>query len=334
MTAINAAQARRLHFGQFYGLLPVEGPEGSRGSGNRPFVVVHGNCQAGSIRRLLETAGATAVRIPPVHELTAEDVPHLHALVRRADLLVSQPVGADYHGLPVGSGQLADLLPAGAQTLLVPVLRFAGLFPFQVTVRPSFAPSIDPPGVPYHDLRTLLCAAEFPEESAWTPAMNARFRELTALVEADDVRRLAASSVDAMRQRERKHGTVALSEVLSEDIWAYRTHHTLNHPTNAFFERAVSRILSEADWSAPQKPTGPDFEMLGGIRGRVEAVAAEVFPVEAQEWRVGEDELPEARIRDLQLQWYRDQPGFVEAGLARHADTLELLGLPAAARPA
>ncbi len=322
MNSPQADEARRRHFGHFYGIDPIDSPS------DRPFLVVHGNCQAGSLRRLLETAGATAVRIPPVHELTAEDVPLLERLVRRADALISQPVGPDYHGLPVGSAQLADLLPSGAQTLLVPVLRFAGLFPFQVTVRPGFAPSIDPPGVPYHDLRTLITAHEFPSEDAWTPAMNARFSELTACVGPDAVRRLSQTSVEAMRSREERHGTVRISGLLAEDTGRYRTHHTLNHPTNAFFERAVGAIIEAMGWDAPTSPQGPDFEMLGGIVGRVEAAAAEVFPVPSHEWTVGGAEVPEPEIRALQLAWYREHPGFVRAGLERHAETLALLGLP------
>jgi hypothetical protein len=318
--------ARRRHFGHFYGLLPLEAPD------ERPFVVVHGNCQAGSIRRLLETAGAIAVRIPPVHQLTEEDAPLLHRLVRRADALVSQPIADDYHGLPVGSAQLAALLPPSAQTVLFPVLRFAGLFPFQVTVRPAFAPSVDPPGVPYHDLRTLLVASACPEESAWSPRLDALLTDLTAEVDDDAVRRLALSSVDAMRIREERHGTLTVSDVLAEDIGRYRTHHTLNHPTNAFLERIVVRIITALRWTPSAPAAAPEFEMLGGIRARVEPVAARVFPVESAEWSVGGTEVADSEIRSLQFAWYRKNPGFVPAGLERHADTLELLGLRPEAR--
>ncbi|GAA1351795.1 WcbI family polysaccharide biosynthesis putative acetyltransferase [Falsarthrobacter nasiphocae] len=321
--------ARRRHFGHFYGLdgLP---------DGDSPFVVVHGNCQAGSLRRLIEAAGARAVRIPPVHELAPDDVPLLHALVARADALVSQPVAAGYHDLPLGVSDLAALLPAGAPTVLVPVLRFAGHFPFQVTVRPSFAPSIDPPLVPYHDLRTIIVASEFPRERAFTPAMAARFEDLTDSVTTEAVQRVAAASVEAMAVRERHHGTVAVSPVLAGEVRLRRTHHTLNHPTNAFFESAavpVIAALAEAlggGAGLDPSPSAPEAEMLGGIRARIEPVAERAFPgaVTAGPWTVGGEPLADDALRDAQLAWYRDNPGFVDAGLARHADTLALLGLP------
>ena len=43
------------------------------------------------------------VRIPPVHELERGDLTHLDALLAVTDVLVTQPVRADYRDLPLGT---------------------------------------------------------------------------------------------------------------------------------------------------------------------------------------------------------------------------------------
>ncbi|MBE8526379.1 hypothetical protein ILP97_54455 [Amycolatopsis sp. H6(2020)] len=325
------ARARREHFGQFYGLRPVD-PAG------RPVVLVHGNCQAGSVRRLLETSGACAVRVPPVHELETEDLGHLARLAERADALVAQPVRADYRGLPVGTEQVADLLPGGAPVVIFPVLRFAGIFPFQVTVRPSYAGSVDPPVVPYHDLRLLLAARESRRCVRGLPLSRALrlVEELTEAVDAAAVGRLTADSLLRLRRRELAHDAVAASAVLAGMLPAQRTHHTLNHPTNAFLAGVVPlviRRLAEAGIVLDPAPQAPEREMLGGIRAPVTAAARAAFPgVPASQWTgpgwlVDGVRIPEEEVARAQLAWYARHPGFVDAGLTRHAETLELLGL-------
>ena len=94
---------RRQHYAHFYGLLPLPRDE-------RPLLVVHGNCQAEALRVLLagDASPVRTVRVPPVHELTSEDLPHLDRLLAEVDVLVSQPVRDGYRDLPVGRrpGQL------------------------------------------------------------------------------------------------------------------------------------------------------------------------------------------------------------------------------------
>ena len=80
-----AARGRRLHYGEFYGLRPLPPDDG------RPLVVVHGNCQAESLRVLL-AGSLRSVRVPPVHELERDDLPHLRRTLAHASVLLSQPV--------------------------------------------------------------------------------------------------------------------------------------------------------------------------------------------------------------------------------------------------
>lgn len=122
-------------------------------------MLVVGNCQAEATRLLLASSGAVrSFRVPPVHEWTAEDLARAQELLRRTDVLVTQPVRDDYRGLACGTGQLAQWLPATGRTVVYPVLRFDGLMPYQAIVRSPSDPSLNPPLVPYHDLRVLAAA--------------------------------------------------------------------------------------------------------------------------------------------------------------------------------
>jgi len=143
---------RTRHYGAFYGVTPTEHGD------DRPVLVVHGNCQVESLRVVIEAseAGYRCVRVPPVHELVAADLVHLHRLLGRCAVLVSQPVRADYRGLPLGTAQLA-LAAAHARLVVVPIVRDARLHPLQALVRVPGAG--EPPVVPYHDVRTLARAA-------------------------------------------------------------------------------------------------------------------------------------------------------------------------------
>src|SRR5699024_7344007 len=111
-------------------------------------------------RDLLRTsAEVRVVDVRPVYEMTADDLPGLEADLARTDVLIVQPVRDDYRDLPLGHRQLAARLPASATVVLTPVLRYAGLHPYQVLVRPPHDRSLVPPIAPYHDLRAIVAAA-------------------------------------------------------------------------------------------------------------------------------------------------------------------------------
>ena len=89
------------------------------------LLVVVGNCQAESTRKLLMSTGHfTGERIAPVHELEAADLDWFAPLIRRADVLVTQPIRDGYRGLPVGTRQLRELLPRTAREFGPTYLRY------------------------------------------------------------------------------------------------------------------------------------------------------------------------------------------------------------------
>lgn len=301
---------RTRHYGTFYGLPADDGH-----TDDGPVVLVHGNCQAESMRVLLssapEWAGRT-VRMPPVFELTAADLPHLDRLLARCELLISQPVSDDYRDLPLGTAQLAARLPASARVIRWPVLRFAGFHPWQVIVRDPREPSRNPPVVPYHDLRTLAAAADRPVgEAAW---------------DRSALQAIAAGSVAELARREQRDCDVAVSDLLADPRAGDMM--TVNHPGNRVLIETARRVQRAAGVSVVA--ADPGRVLLGEVVAPVEAAALAALGVTADpipEWTVGGDAVAPEFVRDTQERWYRDNPWVLAAGLERHRDTLALLGL-------
>ncbi|MDO9377817.1 MAG: WcbI family polysaccharide biosynthesis putative acetyltransferase [Nocardioidaceae bacterium] len=302
-------EGRRAHFGDFYdsARTVADGAE---------LLLVHGNCQAESLRIVLEGDDVRAVRMPPVHELTADDVPHLLRLLGATRHLVTQPVRDDYRGLPIGTGQLATALPPGATTLLVPVIRVAGLYPTHVLVRPTSDPGLSPPVVPYHDLRTLLAASD-PSHAD---------DHLARVPTVDQVRAVAAGSQEQLRRRERDHGTVVVSDLLDRPTFADAR--TLNHPGNPVWRELAHRVRERLGlapgWQDPGRPL-LDHLHAPRLASVVEAFDPGSAPTD--HWLVDGVALPDQDVRRAHLDWYGRHPDVVEQGLERHRPTLDLLGL-------
>lgn len=296
--------ARRRHYGAFYGL---DEPAG-------PLALAWGNCQAESLRVLLATVPGlpfTPVRVPPVHEITDDDLPHLGRLLARTGLLAAQPVRDGYRGLPLGTAELAAALPPGARTVRWPVIRHPALHPWSAIVRHPDDPAAVPPPVPYHDLRALAAAAG---RAPGRPPGPAALREV------------GDRAVAELARRERRDADVGVSDVVAS-VGAAAAH-TLNHPGNPVLRVLADRVLAAA--GTPAAVRDPGRELLGGIRAplRRDVLDALDLPDEPRaHWRVGDRRIGEDRVRAEQLRWYARHPGWVAAGLERHAPTLELLGL-------
>lgn len=288
-------EGRRRHYAAFYGLADL--PDSP--------VVVLGNCQAESLRLVLDDPALPTVRVPPVHELTPEDLPHLTRVLSRAGAVVAQPVRADYRDLPVGTDQVRGRLRSGVPMVLVPSVRFAGLHPFQVAPR---VPGItgDPPLVAYHDLRTLAAAAGLPLRSRLTRAA---------------VRGVAEDSLAELRRRERAHDTLVVSDVFDHPRFALMR--TVNHAGNPVWTLLGSRVLTALGVDAG--PTDPGRELLDAVHAPREPWVAEAWdsPEDTREhWLVNGAVLDPEEIRAAHLQWYQRHPGFVPAALDRLGDLL------------
>ena len=157
----DAHPAPRDHDAGFFGDLP-----------RTDYGVVVGNCQAESVRLVLDSDELPLVRVPPVYLLDAAATRRLHEVVAGAAALIAQPVKDDYHGLPLGTRQLAASLRPSGRAVTFPIVRFTGLHPFQAALH---VPGVEetPPLVAYHDVRTLALAAGAPVRERLDPTASA-----------------------------------------------------------------------------------------------------------------------------------------------------------------
>jgi hypothetical protein len=303
---------RTRHYGDFYGLSEPEG--------DGTVALVAGNCQAESLRIFLDGGGLVTVRTPPVHELTAADLPHLRRWLGRAGLLVSQPVRDDYHDLPLGTSQLAAMLPREARVVTVPVVRFAGLYPAHVIVRPPSDVSLVPPVVEYHDVRLIAEAAGRPlSPDAPTPAV---------------VRRIAELSLAELRKREALHDTVVASDLFEAGTGPdgagtprFDQMRTLNHPGNPVWTALAARVRERLD--LPEHEVDPGRPVLSGVHAPREQAVIDAWGLDDEptdHWVVGGERVDADEVRRAHLAWYAEHPDAVQAALARHADTFALWG--------
>ncbi|MDT9595065.1 WcbI family polysaccharide biosynthesis putative acetyltransferase [Nocardioides zeae] len=271
-----------------------------------PLLVVMGNCQAESLRLLLRGADLRSVRVPPVHELDAEDVPRLQRLLARTDLFVSQPVGAGYRGLPLGTDELRAHLPRSARTALVTPIRYHGLHPWHVVAHPPGLVDPDPPLVAYHDLRTLTGRREPPPDGA--------------------VAEVGRRSVAELQRREALHGSVVVSDLFAAPRPALMR--TVNHPGNTVLAPVAAR-LREALGLDPAPP-GVERPLLDAVHAPVEEPVVRAWGLDdapSTDWRVRGEAVPDARVVETHHEFYRRRPDVADLLRTRYAELADLLGL-------
>ncbi|WP_308690927.1 WcbI family polysaccharide biosynthesis putative acetyltransferase [Williamsia phyllosphaerae] len=309
---VSMVDGRTRHYGDFYGLPGTD-------SATAPLMLVWGNCQAEAVRTLVSSSHDTpyqTVRVPPVHELEPTDLPHVRRLLSRTAVLVSQPVRTGYRSLPIGTEDLHALLPADAQVIRWPVIRYAGLHPFQIIVRHPSAPSAVPDGVPYHDLRTVLAVAKGHRESdPWDVEVT------------DENLRLAADlSVSELIRREHRDTDIAVSDVLAPA--GRHAAHTINHPGNVVLVELARRILDAVGVEGAVRE--PDRDLLGGVRAPLDARVLRALGLDGSpvpHWVVDGADLDPDDVHRVHMRWYAEHPEFVAAALDRHAERIRVLGL-------
>jgi hypothetical protein len=305
LAALPAAAAadvpRAYHYGEFYGLKPLP-------DDGRPLLVVHGNCQAESVRLLLQNAPdapCASVRIPAVHEIAADEIPFLQRLLERCDVLVVQPITSGYRDLPLGTDDV-QTAAGRTQSVVFPVFRFVGLHPYQVVTG-----SNNPPVVPYHDLRTVLRAAGRPAPPRLDPT---------------HVEAVTAWSLAALKHREEAAGAVPVHDLIRAAGVAAAN--TVNHPGNPVLVGLARRIQAALGWSTTA--SDPGFELLDSVHTPLEqAVRDAVDPSAAvrSDWVVDGQTVLYELVADGQLAWYAEHLDVVRLILERSFDQLRCLGV-------
>ncbi|MEI3868254.1 WcbI family polysaccharide biosynthesis putative acetyltransferase [Microbacterium sp. CCNWLW134] len=288
---------RQQHYAEFFGLSPVPDRYG----------VVVGNCQAESLRIVLDAPDRRFLRVPPVHEMTADEAARLHEIITDAAYVVTQPIRPDYRGLPLGTRQLAAA--TGGAVLTVPSVRFAGLQPFQAAIR---VPGVDedPPIVAYHDVRTLAEAGGIATRTALEPG---------------DVRRVAQDSLGELRARE-QHIDVPVSDLYGTgrngDLTAEHAR-TVNHPGNAIWLPLGARVLEALGLDGPVHD--PGRPLLASVRSPLIPEVVEAWSLTEPprtHWLVEGRPVDDADVREAHRRWYAAHPAFVDAALTRLAPLL------------
>lgn len=288
----SAVLARREHYSEFFGLTPL--PE--------RFGVLLGNCQAESLRIVLDAPGRRFVRVPPVHEMDAAEAARLHEVVRAAEIVVSQPIRDDYRDLPLGTRQIRAVTEA--RVLTVPPVRFGGLHPAQAAIR---VPGVegDPPVVAYHDVRTLAAAAGIHVTAALAPAA---------------VRAVGQTSIDTLHTREQS------ADIPVSDLFAALTSdhmRTVNHPGNAVWMPLGARVLAALELDGG--PVDPGRPLLDAVRAPLSAEVIEAWSLPDEpraHWIVGGVAIDDAEVRAAHTAWYAAHPDFVAAAVERLAPLL------------
>lgn len=285
------AGARRSHYAQFYRTDPAP-----------PSAIVLGNCQAESLRIVLDGADLPTMRIPPVHELTADDLPFLDRALQAAPLVVTQPIHDDYRGLPVGTAQLHSRVTASTTLVVVPAIRHRSLHPTQLVVRIPDRAVEDPPIVAYHDARTIIEALG-----------HARPVLRPGLIAA-----IAQSSTAELERREERSGAVRISDLFSRPRFPLLR--TMNHPGNpVWFElaRRVRRVAGMTD-----AVTDPGRELLSSVIAPREAVVIETWgagDAPDPHWTIDGRRVHDDEVRAAHLEWYAAHPEALRLAAERHA---------------
>lgn len=327
MTTTDEPDGRTRHYEAFYGIDAPQSNAAERDD-DRPTLVVWGNCQAEALRVVLlgsPDLPYRTVRVPPVHELDQSDLPHVERVLSDARVVLTQPIRSGYRGLPIGTADIAAAAPH-AQTLVWPVIRYGGLYPFQLIVRHPSKPAAVPAVVPYHDLRTVLAVRDGRTGAGDGNPGEGDISDWDIDVDPGRLVDAARWSIDELARRERRDTDIAVSDVLLEA--GVGAAHTINHPGNDVLMALGGRIADALGASAPEPP---NRELLGNVRAPLERRVLDALGIdpacERTEWMLDGEEVSQTHVRAVQMHWYADNPEFIDAALTRYAPLMEILGI-------
>ena len=211
---------------------------------------------------------------------------------------------------------MADVVPSTATIIRWPVIRYAGLYPFQVIVRRPADRSIVPPAVPYHDLRTIVAALDG----------RSATDDWDVDVDPERLRAVARASTAALAERESRDTDVGISDVLAS---AFRdAAHAINHPGNTVLAALAQRVLAHA--GVRQRVELAGEPLLGSVYAPLEQRVLDALNLpgraRTQWWFHGEVLDPE-RVHRTQMQWYEGNPDFLALAVERHGRIMDLLGI-------
>jgi hypothetical protein len=106
--------------------------------------------------------------------------------------------------------------------------------------------------------------------------------------------------------------------------------HTVNHPANEVLALLAGAVRAHLGVEAPVAV--PDRTLLGDVLAPLEPQVLAALGVAGHsraDWTVGGEAISDAQVRSAHLDWYRDNPEAVRAGVERHRQQMVELGLGA-----
>jgi Polysaccharide biosynthesis enzyme WcbI len=298
------------------------------GKPRRPICLVYGNCQAEPVRALLASSAEfadayEAVRLPAVHEVSASQVPRFQRMFRAASLIVTQQVKDGYRGLPLGTGELIGLAPNDCRVIRFPALYYDALYPLQVYVHVDGPPPVPAPMTVYHDLRTLCTAAN-------GLCAEAAVRWVSEYGPPETALHAAAERAAAMvRHYESGADIRVLDTIIARPQAHARSFFTVSHPARFVMQRIADGVQDILGLT-PSSDVHANREPLGLFRTPLEQSVIDALGLAAEpasDWIIKGKRVSTADLVRLHVDWYRQRPDVVRAGLNEHADRIAAFGL-------
>jgi hypothetical protein len=297
------------------------------GKPRRPICLVYGNCQAEPVRALLASSAEftdayEVVRIPAVHEVRASQMARFERIFRAASLILTQPVKDGYRGLPLGTDELLAQAARDCNVIRFPALYYDALYPLQIYVHVDGGPALSAPMTEYHDLRTLCAATKgLPTEA--TVRWVSEYRPPDAALHA------AAEHASAMiRHYESGTDVRVLDSIISPQAHA-RSFFTVSHPARVVLQRIADGIQEVLGFK-PVSNGHDGREPLGLFRTPLEQPVIDALGLATEpsvDWIIKGKPVSTDDVVRCHLNWYRQRPDVVQAGLSEHADRIAEFGL-------
>lgn len=275
-------------------------------------ILVYGNCQGGPIGRLIERANPSleVVRAPPVHLVAASGVAELEAMFRSADIVLSQPIGANWGRL--GSASLREVF-GKPDWIEYPSIYFGGLFPYLRYIRIEPHKALQGPLGDYHDQRIATAFIEGLSEEECVRHMT--------VSDVDECRRHFETALAESRQREVAL-PIKVMDFVERHMRQRRLFHTFNHPSNAVMWSVVTQFLQLIS-AKLEVPVPPVNQYLGNVSASIPPELAEAVGINCADdhYRLNRAIVePADLVRDF-YRVYARTPGFENyARAARGAD--------------
>lgn len=287
----------------------------------RGLALVHGNCQAIPIAKLLDSspnfrARYRIVLVPPVHLVKPWQVKFLQRLVSGTSLFITQEIRNGYRDLPIGSRELAEKLPIDATVVKIPVLYYEGNYPFQVYIRSEHG-AHGAPITEYADLRAIAAAA------LGFNKINASDWFKLYMPPADAIREIAANSLSLLKKREETLTIKNISEYISVNSNRI-LFHTVNHPKNELLIHQAQSILNFLGTPSTLSYRSVK-EFLGELKTPKDAMIISTLGLEgesSEKWEFRGEYYDELNILEQQLEWLRTDASALSAALRQHSDRL------------